>query len=258
MNTTTMNHERASEFIGEVWEDTIVPNLEEYIRIPNKSPLFDADWEAHGYMDQAVDLIRKWCERREIPGLKVEVVRIEGRTPVILMEIPGSSEDTVLLYGHLDKQPEFVGWEEGLGPWKPVRRGDLLYGRGGADDGYAAFASLTAIETLVRQGLPYGRCVVLIEACEESGSFDLPFYIEHLAETASASPAWWCAWTPGCGNYDQLWAPPRCAASSCGNAAGRDDLAEGVHSGDASGIVPSSFRILRNLLERLEDPATGR
>ena len=106
---------------------------------------------------------------------------------MIWMEVPGDGDDTILLYGHLDKQPEMEGWRDGLGPWKPVRDGDRLYGRGGADDGYAAFASLTALEGLARQRRSHARCVVLIEACEESGSPDLPFYVEHLAARRSVA-----------------------------------------------------------------------
>ena len=178
MSSNSLDPKRAQEFVERLFEDSIVPTLEEYIRIPNKSPAFDAEWEAHGHMEKAVSLISTWCEKNAVPGTTVEVVRLEGRTPVILMEVPGSVDDTVLLYGHLDKQPEMVGWSDGLGPWTPVRRGDRLYGRGGADDGYAAFASLTALKLLHDQGVAHARAVILIEACEESGSYDLPLRCE--------------------------------------------------------------------------------
>ena len=244
------------EFVDRVWDESILPALHEYIAIPNKSPMFDPDWVEHGHMERAVALIAEWCEAREIAGLTVEVVRLEGRTPVICMEIPGEGDDTVLLYGHLDKQPEMVGWEEGLEPWKPVLRGDKLYGRGGADDGYAAFASLTAIEALQRQGVPHSRCVVLIEACEESGSYDLPFYVDHLKEKIG-TPSLVVCLDSGCGNYEQLWGTTSLRGMISGDLT-IEVLEEGVHSGDASGIVPSSFRILRMLLDRVEDARTGR
>ena len=185
----------------------------------------------------------------------MEVVRLPGRTPVLLLEMPGSTDATVLLYGHLDKQPEMSGWAEGLAPWTPVRRGDRLYGRGGADDGYAVFAAVTALRVLREQRIPHARCVVLIETCEESGSFDLPFYIEHLRERIG-DPDLVIGLDSGCGNYEQLW----CTTSLRGIAAGALQvrvLDEGVHSGDAGGIVPSSFRIARRLLDRIEDAATG-
>jgi acetylornithine deacetylase/succinyl-diaminopimelate desuccinylase-like protein len=206
-------------------------------------------------MDQAVELIERWCRAREIEGLSVEVVRLEGRTPVIYMEIPGASDDTVLLYGHLDKQPEMVGWADDLGPWKPVRKGDKLYGRGGADDGYAAFASLTAIEALQRQQVPHARCVVLIEACEESGSFDLPFYIEALADRIG-EPSLVVCLDSGCGDYERLWSTTSLRGIVNGTLR-VELLTEGVHSGDAGGVVPSSFRVARELLARVEDAATG-
>ena len=243
------------DFVGQTWDESIVPALSEYIAIPNKSPHFDPQWKAHGHMDKAVKLIEGWCRKRPIAGLKVEVVSLGERTPLIFMEIPGAIDDTVMLYGHLDKQPEMVGWSDGLGPWKPVLKGDKLYGRGGADDGYAAFAALTAIEALQRQKIPHARCVVLIEACEESGSFDLPFYVEHLSARIGVPSLVVCL-DSGCGNYDQLW-----GTTSLRGLVGGDFsvevLREGVHSGDASGIVASSFRILRHLLSRIEDSATG-
>ena len=174
----TIDSDRTRAFVQGVWDRDIVPALTEYIRIPAKSPMFDAQWAEHGHIDRAVDLITDWARRRKIEGLKIDVVRLEGRTPVILMEAPGAGGETVLLYGHCDKQPEMVGWAADGGPWTPVRRGDRLFGRGAGDDGYAAFAALTAIEALQAQGIPHARCVVLIEGSEESGSPDLPAYVE--------------------------------------------------------------------------------
>ena len=248
---------RLSTYIDRLWDEAVTPTLVDYIRIPNKSPAFDPDWQAHGFMDAAVTLFVDWAEARigALPGATLEVVRLEGRTPVILIEVPGAVDDTVLLYGHLDKQPEMTGWSEGLGPWTPVIRGDRLYGRGGADDGYAMFGALSALLALRDQGVAHARCVILIEACEESGSYDLPFYVDHLAGRIG-DPSLVVCLDSGCGSYDQLWL----TTSLRGMVAGTlrvDVLSEGVHSGDASGVVPSSFRILRALLSRLEDEATG-
>ncbi|MBB5207312.1 M20 family metallopeptidase [Chiayiivirga flava] len=254
-----MDTAKTDRFVAEKWDDDIVPQLVEYIRIPNKSPMFDADWVKHGYMDDAVKLMERWARAQAIDGMTVEVVRLEGRTPLIYIEVPGTdpaSDDCVLLYGHLDKQPEMTGWSDDLGPWKPVIKGDKLYGRGGADDGYAMFGSLAAIQALKAQGVPHCRCVVMIEACEESGSYDLPHYVDHLAARIG-KPSLVVCLDSGCGNYDQLW----CTTSLRGLAGGNlkvSVLSEGVHSGDASGVVPSSFRLLRQLLSRLEDEVTGR
>jgi acetylornithine deacetylase/succinyl-diaminopimelate desuccinylase-like protein len=250
-----MEPRKISSFVDDAWEKDIVPQLVDYIRIPNKSPAFDKDWHQAGHMQKAVDLIAGWCKAQPIEGLTVEVVQLEGRTPLIYMEVPGEGDDTVLLYGHLDKQPEMVGWFDGLGPWQPVRKGDKLDGRGGADDGYAAYASLTAIRALREAGGKHARCVVIIEGCEESGSYDLPFYIDALKDRIG-TPSLVVCLDSGCGNYDQLW----CTTSLRGMVAGDlrvEILTEGVHSGDASGVVPSTFRIQRELLARLEDSATG-
>jgi acetylornithine deacetylase/succinyl-diaminopimelate desuccinylase-like protein len=248
---------RAKKQIDQCWGDEIVPTLVEYIKIPNKSPAFDPDWAAHGHMDEAVSLFERWARARlpSLPGASLETIRLPGRTPVILIEVPGEGVDTVLLYGHLDKQPEMVGWSDGFGPWAPRIEGDKLYGRGGADDGYAMFGALAALLALREQGVPHARCVILIEACEESGSYDLPFYVEHLAGRIG-SPSLVVCLDSGCGNYDQLWLTTSLRGMVSGTLQVRV-LAEGVHSGHASGVVPSSFRIMRRLLSRLEDEATG-
>jgi len=252
MDTSALN-----SFVGEVWRSEITPELVDYIRIPAKSPHFDPDWQAHGHIDAAVAHMTRWAKAKlaDLPGATLEVVRLEGRTPVILIEAPGEIDDTVLLYGHLDKQPEMTGWSEGLGPWEPVIRDDRLYGRGGADDGYAIYASVTALLALQNLGVKRARCVVLIEACEESGSYDLPFYVDHLAGRIG-SPSLVICLDSGCANYDQLWL----TTSLRGLAGGRltvEVLTEGVHSGDASGVVPDSFRLARALVSRLEDEKTG-
>ncbi len=256
-----LDQAHTERFVSEKWDDDIVPQLVEYIRIPNKSPMFDRDWVQNGYMDAAVDLMARWARAQDVPGMQVEVVRLEGRTPLIFIDIPASADantgdDCVLLYGHLDKQPEMTGWDDDLGPWTPVIKGDRLYGRGGADDGYAIFGSIAAIQALQAQRVPHARCVVMIEACEESGSYDLPAYVDHLAARIG-KPSLVVCLDSGCGNYEQLW----CTTSLRGLAGGNLSvkvLHEGVHSGDASGVVPSSFRILRQLLSRIEDEGTGR
>jgi acetylornithine deacetylase/succinyl-diaminopimelate desuccinylase-like protein len=250
----TIDTKRTREFVQRAWDTDIVPALTEYIRIPAKSPMYDEGWAEHGHIERAVTLITDWARTRGIEGLTVEVIRLPGRTPVILMEAPGAGADTVLLYGHCDKQPEMVGWAEDAGPWTPVRRGNRLFGRGAGDDGYAAFAALTAIESLQAQGVPHARCVVLIEASEESGSPDLPAYVETLADRLR--PALVVCLDSGCGDYEHLWATTSLRGVTSGTLS-VEVLREGVHSGAAGGIVPSSFRILRQVLGRLEDERTG-
>jgi acetylornithine deacetylase/succinyl-diaminopimelate desuccinylase-like protein len=230
--------------ISTLWEDEIVAQLTEYIRIPNKSPLFDPQWVEHGYMDDAVRLMEKWARSKlaALPGATLEVVRLPGRTPLIFVDVPATNGQT-------------SDWADGLGPWTPKRIGDKLYGRGGADDGYALFGSLAALLALREQKVPHARCVLLIEACEESGSYDLPFYVDHLMPRLG-SPSLVVCLDSGCGNYDQLWLTTSLRGLAGGNLRVQV-LKEGVHSGDASGVVASSFRILRQLLSRLEDETSG-
>jgi acetylornithine deacetylase/succinyl-diaminopimelate desuccinylase-like protein len=252
-----MDHARVTSFMETMWETDILPTLTEYIAIPNKSPAFDAKWAEHGHMDKAVALFERWAREKitAFPGATLEVVRLPERTPLIFIEVPGTVKDTVLLYGHLDKQPEMKGWAEGTGPWRPLRNDDKLYGRGGADDGYAMFAAISALLALKEQGIAHARAVIVIEACEETGSPDLPFYIDHLSDRIG-TPSLVVCLDSGCGNYDQLWLTTSLRGIAMGNLTIRV-LTEGVHSGDASGIVPSSFRIGRALLSRIEDEATG-
>ena len=243
--------------ISEFWQDAIVPTLVEYIRIPAKSPHFDRDWQAHGYIDEAARLAAQWCERNPVPGMKLEIVRLEGRTPCLFIDVPGTSasKDTVLIYGHLDKQPEMTGWRAGLGPWTPVIEDGRLFGRGGADDGYAVFCAIAALRQLHDDKRPHRRCVILIECCEESGSYDLPAYLEALAPRMG-TPSFVVGLDSGCGNYSQLWGTTSLRGLVNGVLT-VEVLTEGVHSGDASGVVASSFRIARALLDRLDSAQTG-
>ncbi len=245
-------------WVEDQFRASIVPTLVEYIKIPNKSAGFDPRWRENGHMERATALLAGWANQHLPSGATLEVVRLGNRTPVIFIDIPGTpggANDTVLLYGHLDKQPEMTGWRNGLGPWTPVIEGDKLYGRGAADDGYAIFASLTAVNAVRKDNRPHARCVVLIEACEESGSFDLPAYIDHLGPRIGELSLVVCL-DSGCANYDQLWS----TTSLRGNIVGDLEvslLTEGVHSGDSTGIVAASERVIRQLLDRLEDSSTG-
>jgi acetylornithine deacetylase/succinyl-diaminopimelate desuccinylase-like protein len=256
--TERVDEQALRAFIERKWTDEIVPALTEYIKVPAKSPAFDADWAKHGYIDRVVADAARWAEQQRVQGFKLEVVRLPGRTPVIFFESPATqadSGDTVLLYGHLDKQPEFDGWRSDLGPWLPKYEDGKLYGRGGADDGYAIYASVTALAALDAQGVGRPRCVGLIETCEESGSYDLLPYVDALGERLGRVGLVVCL-DSGAGNYDQLWLTTS-LRGLVGGSLEVEVLEEGVHSGSYGGIVPSSFRIMRQLFERLEDAKTG-
>ena len=260
---SVLNTTQALSYVSHAWDGDIVQRLSDYIAIPAKSPMFDADWLAHGYLETVVRNTAQWIEAQKLEGLVLEVVRLPGRTPVIFFEVAatrnaqaGVSAQTVLMYGHLDKQPEFSGWRKDLGPWTPKYEDGKLYGRGGADDGYAAYAAIAAIAALKDQKVAHPRILGLIETCEESGSYDLLPYVDALRARLGDVGLVVCL-DSGAGNYDQLWL----TNSLRGMASGVlrvDVLTEGVHSGDASGVVPSSFRVLRQVLDRLEDSANGR
>ena len=247
--------------VTKAWDEDLVGQLSDYIEIPAKSPAFDPNWQKAGYLDTVLRRAATWIEAQKVPGLKLEVLRLPGRTPVMFFEVAAtrsthSASQTILMYGHLDKQPEFDGWRAGLGPWTPKYLDGKLYGRGGADDGYAAYAAITAIQALKEQKNEHPRIVGLIETCEESGSPDLLPYIDVLKPKMGDVGLVICL-DSGAGNYDQLWL----TTSLRGMAAGVlkvEILTEGIHSGDASGLVPSSFRIMRQVLDRLEDSQTGR
>ena len=249
----------ALDHVTTAWDGDIVRQLTDYIAIPAKSPSFDKDWASHGYIETVLRNAAAWVEAQKVDGLTLEVVRLPGRTPVLFFEVAATraaSSQTVLMYGHLDKQPEFTGWRSDLGPWTPKYEDGKLYGRGGADDGYAVYASIAAVQALKAQNVPHPRIVGLIETCEESGSYDLLPYVDALRARLGDVALVICL-DSGAGNYDQLWL----TTSLRGMASGMlkvEILTEGVHSGDASGLVPSSFRIMRQVLDRLEDSATGR
>ncbi|MEZ5596382.1 MAG: M20/M25/M40 family metallo-hydrolase [Pseudomonadales bacterium] len=247
-----------SAFIDALWEQRFIPALVDYIGIPNKSPAFDPDWHAHGYMHAAAQRLASECRALPgITGLQVDIVELPGRTPTLVLEIPAFADGAgnVLIYGHYDKQPEFSGWRAGLSPWIAVQDGDRLYGRGGADDGYAIFAALAAIASLQHHGVPHGRCLILIEGCEESGSFDLPAYTAALADRIGTPDLLVCL-DAECGDYERLWTTTSLRGLLPG-VLSVTVLEEGQHSGAAGGIVPSSFRLLRLLLDRVENAADG-
>jgi acetylornithine deacetylase/succinyl-diaminopimelate desuccinylase-like protein len=234
-----------------------LPHLSEYVTIPCLSPAFDQDWQKTGAIDNAVSSLRNWAQARRIEGLVTSLSTLPGRTPCLLVEVPSflGGLGSTLLYGHLDKQPPLGTWSEGLSPFEPVRRGDLLFGRGAADDGYSLFSALLAIEALQATKVPHGRCVILIEASEESGSPDLTAHLDALTETLGAVDLVVCL-DSGALDYERLWV----TTSLRGNLVVTvtvSVLTQGVHSGEASGVVPSSFRILRQLLDRIEDSETG-
>ncbi|MFE3515197.1 M20/M25/M40 family metallo-hydrolase [Streptomyces sp. NPDC059166] len=247
---------RTLAFCRDLWNDSLLAELSAFIEVPALSPAYDDDWEQRGLLDRTATDLARWARSTPVKGLTAEVLREPGRTPVVYVDIPGTGEGTALFYGHLDKQPGGTGWSDGHGPWTPVFDGTRLYGRGGADDGYAAYAALAAVLAVDDQSVPRPRCVGVFETGEESGSPDLDHWLDVLSPRIGSVDLLMCL-DSGAGDYDRLWL----VTSLRGHCSGRLDiqvLDDGAHSGDAGGVVPSSFRVLRMLLERLEDSGSGR
>jgi len=256
-----MNEQAAQQVHASVagaWPDQVLPSLSGLIEIPALSPAFDASWAASGQLRAAADHVRDWIAARGRPGVQCEIIELDGRSPLLLVEVaatPGAAaRGTVLLYGHLDKQPPVGGWSEGLGPWQPVLRDGRLYGRGAVDDGYSGYAAITALEAAAAGG-QHARAVLLLETGEESGSPDLPAYLEHLGGRLGDVTLVVCL-DAGGGDYERLWLTSSLRGVVQATVTVHV-LRAPQHSGLASGIVPSSFRIMRQLLDRVEDSATG-
>ncbi|TLW93284.1 M20/M25/M40 family metallo-hydrolase [Saccharomonospora piscinae] len=244
------------------WADDVLPSLSDLVAIPALSPVFDPEWAEHGHLDEAVRHVRSWLDAADLPGATTDVVRLPGRSPVLLLDVPATEESqgaedrgTVLMYGHLDKQPPVGGWADGLGPWTPVIRDGRLYGRGSADDGYAGYAATVALAAVREAGGSHARTVVLLETGEESGSPDLPAYLDHLTDRLGRVSLVVCLDSGG-NDYERLWLTTSLRGMAQVDVTVRV-LETAQHSGLASGVVPSSFRVLRALLDRVEDSATG-
>ncbi|KEG12097.1 putative peptidase M20/M25/M40 [Trypanosoma grayi] len=243
--------------ISEEWDKSVVPTLSAYTEIPNQSPNYDKEWATNGLMEKAMNVLVEWAKAQPIKGLKYELVEEKGRTPFLFVEIEGTepTANTLLMYGHMDKQPPLLPWAEGLHPYKPVYRDGKLYGRGTADDGYAIFSALTAVAAVQKQGLPHGHIVTIIEACEESGSTDLSYYLDRFKSQIGNVDMLICL-DSGAMNYDQLWLTTALRGVS-GGVLTVETMREGMHSGISGGVIPDTFRIARILLDRIEDASTG-
>jgi acetylornithine deacetylase/succinyl-diaminopimelate desuccinylase-like protein len=259
MSQPHMDQTTVRDAIARTWAGDVIPSLSGLVAIPALSPQFDASWHATGQLRAAADHVGAWAGSRDLAGARHEVVELDGRSPLLLIDVPATDgaagQGTVLLYGHLDKQPALGEWSEGLAPWRAVRRDGRLYGRGSADDGYSGYAAVTALEAVRAAGGRHSRAVVLLETGEESGSQDLPAYLEHLADRLGEVSLVICLDSGG-SDYQRLWLTTSLRGMVMATVTVRV-LETGVHSGIAGGIVPSSFRIMRQLLDRVEDSATG-
>ncbi len=279
-----ISEQKTATLINEMWqaapgrESTIIRSLRDIIAVPNLSPAFvrgDA-WLPEtetmvALLVSSVEALKKeWAGRCRTDDITLRVyggkdAPVGGKllTPVLLVEVPAfagagaapARKDSVLLYGHMDKQPPGTGWQPDLPPYNAVIKDEKMYGRGGADDGWALFGALSPLFALRAQNIPHARCVILIESAEESSSRDLPYYMDTLRAELGDLSLIVCL-DSGAGDYKRLWLTSSLRGLLNG-VLRVDVLEEGMHSGDASGVVPEPFRILRMLLSRLEDENTG-
>ena len=240
----------------EIWEDSILPSLSEFIEIKALSPLFEPKWAELGELDKTIELFCNCLDNQEISGMKSETHRIDGKSPVLLVTVDGTGPGEVIFYSHLDKQPSKPElWSDGLHPLKAVRRDPWLYGRGTIDDGYGGYLCATSVRLLQEAGIPHPRCTFLIETCEESGSFDLPPYLDALTGELG-NPDMIVVMDSGGPDYDHIWMTEALRGLVSGTLSVKVSH-EGIHSGNSGGSIPSSFRIIRELLDRVEDSKTG-
>ena len=248
--------DRLIERADELWEDSIIPSLSEFIGIEALSPGFEPDWELKGELNSAIELFSSWLVDQELDGMTYKIHQIEGRTPVLLVTVEGTGPGEVIFYSHLDKQPSREHlWSEGLHPLKAVRRDPWLFGRGALDDGYGGYVCVTALKMLQEQGVPYPRSHFLIETCEESGSYDLPPYLDELTQELG-NPNLIVVLDSGGPDYEHIWVTEALRGLVAGTLSVKVSN-EGVHSGMSGGVIPSSFRIQRILLDRVEDSNSG-
>ena len=241
----------------EIWEQSILPSLSDFIEIKALSPLFEPDWANLGELDATIELFCKWLDEQGISGMSYETHRIDDLSPVLLVTIEGTGPGEVIFYSHLDKQPSKPElWSEGLHPLRAVRRDPWLYGRGSVDDGYGGYLCATSIRLLQEAGAPHPRCTLIIETCEESGSFDLPPYLEELTDQLG-DPDMVVVMDSGGPDYDHVWMTEALRGLVSGTLSVKVSH-EGIHSGNSGGSIPSSFRIQRILLDRVEDSDSGR
>ncbi|GIS48159.1 MAG: hypothetical protein Ct9H90mP21_0660 [Methanobacteriota archaeon] len=253
----TLDLGRLMDRSEEIWESSILPSLSDFIGIKALSPLFEPNWAEMGELDATIELFCEWLDDQGIEGMSYEKHRIGELSPVLIVTIEGTGPGEVIFYSHLDKQPSKPElWSEGLHPLKAVRRDPWLYGRGSVDDGYGGYLCATSVRLLQEAGAPHPRCTMIIETCEESGSFDLPPYLEELTERLG-NPDMVVVLDSGGPDYDHIWMTEALRGLVSGTLSVKVSH-EGIHSGNSGGSIPSSFRIQRILLDRVEDSSSGK
>eukprot|EP01134_Creolimax_fragrantissima_P007648 CFRG7648T1 len=253
-----MDATKTQAFVDKHFQEKFVDTLSGFIKIPNCTPAFDADYLTNGHIQTAIKYILDFTDSLKIPGLTHSVYDDESRPPMVCIVYPGEVKQNVMIYGHLDKQPFMEGrWSEGLDALTPVIRDNKLYGRGSADDGYSVLAALLSIQAAREQGVPLPRICILLETEEESGSENLLYLMEQAqVKEALGKPDICICLDSETADYDKIWVTSSLRGLAACNLK-IEVMESGQHSGLAGGIVPETFTIARQLLDRLEDSTTG-
>lgn len=222
--------------------------------------MVDTTYRTNGLLEKAIELVDQYVQKLGIKGLERKIFHPEDSNPLVVYKVEPEkmTEKTrnIMIYGHLDKQPYEEAWAEGLGPTTPVIREGKLYGRGASDDGYSVFSTMLAIKLAQLEGKALPRICLALETEEESGSENL-IKLLTLSEDYLGKPDCLFCMDSGVLDYEQLW-----VTSSLRGVAMVDLQVEcalsGYHSGEVGGIVPETFRVVRALLDRVDDTLTGK
>ena len=255
-----MDTELLKKYVDKQFTLNILPNLMNFIRIPNLSPLFDPNWKTNGYLFKAANLIVSYAKSLNIKNAEINLLQDSGHTPMVFIEIPASRKNdnrTVIFYGHYDKQPYGTGWDKDKSPTNPVIVDGRLYGRGSADDGYASFSILTAIKTCQEFNCLMPRICCLFEGAEESTDADLKYYFDKLIPILGDNVVAFIPLDSGCPDYDRLW-----MANSLRGIVDIDvniqTLDQESHYGpEASGIIAENLFLMRKIYDGLVDSTNG-
>ena len=254
---STVNKEKTNENIDAKWDDWYVKGLSDFIRVPNLSPNYDEEFLTNGRIEQAAECVDGYINQLQIEGITKHYFQPDGMSPMVVYTVEPTQGCTknIMIYGHLDKQPWMEGWDEGLGPCEPVIRGEYLYGRGGADDGYAPFSAMLAVKNLQQQGVMLPRIALVLETEEESGSENLLDLLEAAKEVIGTPDYCFCM-DSGAFDYNQLWLTSS-LRGVCIVSLEVEFAKGGYHSGEVGGIIPETFRVARALLNRVDNAETG-
>jgi acetylornithine deacetylase/succinyl-diaminopimelate desuccinylase-like protein len=250
-----MDKESVNKTIEKYWQDWWVKGLGDFVRVPNLTPMVDDKYLENGLLEQAMDLVDNYINKLEIKGLSRKIFKTEKGLPLITYIVEPSEGVTrnVMVYGHIDKQPYGEGWD--TDPKDPVIKGDCMYGRGSADDGYSAFSCMLAVKVGQELGVKMPRICLVLETEEESGSASLIPLLNQAKDVIGTPDVCLCM-DSGAFDYNKLW-----VTSSLRGICILDLTVQvgkaGYHSGEVGGIVPETFRIVRQLLDRLDDSKTG-